>query len=70
MRFFYKFVLSICLEGGQEAEESYIDYGAIIDQLETKITVRFGNSYMEEGEAFVCGKHFHLISSQIQSVFH
>jgi hypothetical protein len=56
--FFYNFVLFICLEGDQQEEESYLDYASVADQLETKITVRYGNSTMEEGETFVCSKHF------------
>jgi hypothetical protein len=44
-----------CLDEKQQEEESYLDYASIIDQLETKITVRYGNSIMEEGDAFVSG---------------
>jgi hypothetical protein len=55
----------ISLEGGQAEEESYMDYASVIDQLETKITVRYGNSIMEEGEAFVCGKHFFYFLSDL-----
>jgi hypothetical protein len=51
------YFLLIYLEGGEHEEESYVDYASVMDQMETRITVRYGNSIMEEGEAFVAGKN-------------
>lgn len=45
------------LEGDRQAEESYLDYASVMDQLQTKITVRYGNSFMEEEGVFVCGSY-------------
>lgn len=44
----------VCL-GQQQQEESGYDYASVIDQMETRINVRYGNSIMEEGDAFTSG---------------
>lgn len=54
--FLQLFSFSIHLdEQQQHQEESQYDYASVIDQMATKITVRYGNSIMEEGDAFVSG---------------
>ena len=46
----------IILEGNQNEEESYLDYAAVIDQLYTRVSVRYGNDLMTEGQICVAGK--------------
>jgi hypothetical protein len=59
----------IYLEEAQQEEESYVDYASVIDQMQTKITVLYGNSIMEEGEPFVSGKKFVLLLIKIKYLF-
>jgi len=44
------------LDEQHQQEEAGYDYGSVIGQLGTRINVRYDNSYMEEGDAFVSGK--------------
>ncbi len=65
MIFYYLFlwIVFLPLEGQQQEhqEESQYDYASVIDQMATRISVRYGNSIMEEGEAFVSGKKLKTI---------
>jgi hypothetical protein len=46
----------VCSEERQHIEEEQYDYAAIMDQMATRISVRYGNSLMEESEPFIPGK--------------
>ena len=44
-------------EGNQQDEESQYDLSSVMDQMATRVTVRYGDTIMQEGDAFVSGKH-------------
>ncbi len=54
----------------QQHEESQYDYASVIDQMATRINVRYGNSTMEEGEAFVSGNTKTFLFLSFQNSFH
>jgi hypothetical protein len=60
----FYYLIFLCLEQQQHQEESQYDYASVIDQMATKINVRYGNSIMEEGEPFVSGKILFRISTK------
>jgi hypothetical protein len=61
------YVLFLIYLEDRQHEEEYVDYAAVMDQLETRISVRYGNSIMEEGVEYGGKKLAYFILNSILS---